>query len=68
MFVTASTGIAAVNVDGCTIHSYAGIGFGKEDRRILLRKVNLPAKERWQTTRVLVIDESKWASIRFDTA
>lgn len=28
--VTASTGIAAVNVGGCTIHSWAGIGLGED--------------------------------------
>ena len=65
MFVTASTGIAAVNIEGSTIHSYAGIGLAKEERGILLRKVNLLAKERWRKTRVLVIDESEWPSIQF---
>lgn len=51
-----------MNVKGSTIHSYSGIGFGKEDRRILLRKVSIQAKERWRVTRVLVIDESEWSS------
>lgn len=59
MFVTASTGIAAVNIEGSTIHSYSGIGLGKEDRGILLNKMNLPAQDRWRKTRVLVIDESE---------
>lgn len=62
VFVTASTGIAAVNVEGSTIYSYSGIGLGKEERSVLLRKVNLPAQERWRKTRVLVIDESEWYS------
>jgi ATP-dependent DNA helicase PIF1 len=59
VFVTASTGIAAVNIAGSTIHSYAGIGLGNEERRVLARKVNMPARERWQKTRVLVVDESE---------
>ena len=59
MFVTASTGIAAVNIEGSTIHSFAGIGLGQEDVGILLRKVNVAAKERWRKARVLVVDESE---------
>ncbi|KAI0793367.1 PIF1-like helicase-domain-containing protein, partial [Abortiporus biennis] len=34
--VTASTGIASVNIDGCTIHSWAGIGLGKEVKEMLV--------------------------------
>ena len=37
--VTASTGIAAVNVGGCTLHSWAGIGLGKEDKDSLVAKI-----------------------------
>ncbi len=67
MFVTASTGIAAVNIDGSTLHSFAGIGLGQEDVGILLRKVNMTAKERWRKARVLVIDESEWPSTQINT-
>ena len=28
--ITAATGIAAVNISGCTLHSWAGIGLGQE--------------------------------------
>jgi ATP-dependent DNA helicase PIF1 len=59
VFVTASTGIAAVNIEGSTLHSYAGVGFAQEDKGILLRKMSMAAKERWWKTRVLVIDESE---------
>lgn len=65
MFVTASTGIAAVNIGGSTLHSFAGVGFGQEDVGVLLRKVNMVAKERWRNARVLVIDESEWPSTQF---
>jgi len=36
--VTAATGIASVNIDGCTLHSWAGIALGKEDPRRLAKK------------------------------
>jgi len=55
-----------VNIEGTTIHSFAGIGFGQEDRGTLLRKVGIAAKERWSNARVLVIDESEWPSLQFD--
>lgn len=37
--VTASTGIASVNIGGCTLHSWAGIGLGKEDKDALVGKI-----------------------------
>ncbi|CAL1696183.1 unnamed protein product [Somion occarium] len=37
--ITASTGIAAINIGGCTLHSWAGIGLGKGPLNVLLRKV-----------------------------
>lgn len=57
--VTASTGLAACNVGGVTLHSFAGIGLGKEDVPELVRKIkrNQKAKHRWMKTKILVIDE-----------
>lgn len=57
--VTASTGLAACNVGGVTLHSFAGIGLGKESVPDLVRKIkrNAKAKGRWLNTKVLVIDE-----------
>lgn len=37
--VTASTGLAACNIEGVTLHSFAGIGLGKEAVPELVRKV-----------------------------
>ncbi len=57
--VTASTGLAAVNIDGSTLHSFAGIGLGKEPATELLKKIrrNPKTRQRWSRTRVLIIDE-----------
>jgi ATP-dependent DNA helicase PIF1 len=57
--VTASTGLAACNVGGITLHSFSGIGLGKEDVPELVRKIkkNQKAKNRWMRTKTLVIDE-----------
>ena len=57
--VTASTGLAAVNIDGTTLHSFAGIGLGKEPATELLKKIRRTPKtrQRWIRTRVLIIDE-----------
>ena len=57
--VTASTGLAACNVGGVTLHSFAGIGLGKEPVPELVKKIkrNQKARNRWMRTKVLVIDE-----------
>jgi ATP-dependent DNA helicase PIF1 len=57
--VTASTGLAACNIGGVTLHSFAGIGLGKESPEDLVKKIkkNQKARHRWMRTKVLVIDE-----------
>lgn len=57
--VTASTGLAACNIGGMTLHSFAGIGLGKEDVPTLVKKIrrNAKAKTRWLRTSTLIIDE-----------
>lgn len=57
--VTASTGLASCNIGGVTLHSFGGIGLGKEDVPTLIKKIkkNNKAKLRWTRTKVLVIDE-----------
>ncbi|EGD97453.1 DNA repair and recombination protein pif1 [Trichophyton tonsurans CBS 112818] len=54
--VTASTGLAACNIEGVTLHSFAGVGLGKESTQELVKR-NLKAKNRWLKTKVLIIDE-----------
>ena len=57
--VTASTGLAACNVGGVTLHSFGGIGLGKEAVPELVKKIkrNQKAKARWMRTKVLIVDE-----------
>ena len=57
--VTASTGLAACNIGGVTLHNFGGIGLGKDDAPTLIKKIkrNAKAKNRWLHTRVLIIDE-----------
>ncbi|OMH85967.1 ATP-dependent DNA helicase pfh1 [Zancudomyces culisetae] len=57
--VTAPTGIAAYQLRGQTIHSWAGVGIGKDsveklESNILKRR---EARERWASVQVLIIDE-----------
>ena len=37
--MTASTGLAACNIEGVTLHSFAGVGLGKEGVTELVKKV-----------------------------
>ncbi|TFY70120.1 hypothetical protein EVJ58_g64 [Rhodofomes roseus] len=37
--VTAATGIASINIGGCTLHSWAGIGLGKGDPLVIARRL-----------------------------
>lgn len=57
--VTASTGLAACNIGGITLHSFAGIGLGTEPVDRLLTKVRRNRKilQRWKDVKVLIIDE-----------
>lgn len=61
--VTASTGMAAVNIGGMTLHFFAGFpgDISKHSFTNVKKKImrNAGAKERWERVRVLVIDESK---------
>ncbi|CAI6092260.1 unnamed protein product [Clonostachys chloroleuca] len=57
--VTAPTGLAACNIGGITLHSFSGIGLGKEDAATLTKKIrrNPKAKNRWLKAKCLIIDE-----------
>ncbi|KAJ4484600.1 PIF1-like helicase-domain-containing protein [Lentinula lateritia] len=62
--ITASTGIAACNIGGVTVHSFAGFGLGIENAKELAGKArkNKKAFARWTRTKVLIIDETAYWS------
>lgn len=57
--VTATTGAAAVLIGGTTLHSFLGIGLGKEPIKDLVRKIRRKSaiKKHWTKTDLLIIDE-----------
>jgi ATP-dependent DNA helicase PIF1 len=57
--VTATTGVAACNVGGITIHSFGGVGAGNGSMADMAKRVmgNEYTKQRWREVDVLVIDE-----------
>ncbi|EFA81412.1 DNA helicase [Heterostelium album PN500] len=57
--VTASTGIAACNIGGTTLHSFAGIALGEKTALDYIRSIanNNKNLTRWRQTKVLIIDE-----------
>lgn len=68
VFVTASTGIAAINVGGCTLHSFFGLGGFSEYNEDKLLKVCMSdprTRRRIEGCKSLIIDEVSMVSARF---
>jgi ATP-dependent DNA helicase PIF1 len=65
--VTAMTGVAAANVGGSTMHSWAGIGLGKSEPRkhAFYIKKSENALHRYLDTDILVIDEVSMADFDY---
>lgn len=57
--ITSTTGVSALLIGGTTLHSWAGILLGQEDKITLLERVKSREKafRRWLYTSVLIIDE-----------
>ncbi|TPX75682.1 hypothetical protein CcCBS67573_g03050 [Chytriomyces confervae] len=63
--VTAPTGIAAVNINGCTLHSFVGVGLFEPMSAATIAQNILRSRRacsRWTNVRVLVIDEISMVS------
>jgi ATP-dependent DNA helicase PIF1 len=59
IFVTSTTGLSSLLIDGMTINRYSGIGIGDKDVIEYYNKIYKmrSLKQRWLTTGVLIIDE-----------
>lgn len=59
VFVTASTGVAACNLNGTTLHSFAGAGLGNGTLEQAAKKIACrpDALSRWRNAKVLIVDE-----------
>lgn len=59
VFVTATTGVAATNINGCTLHSFAGIGLAKGTLQDLIQNIShyRQTVKRWKNCRILIVDE-----------
>ena len=57
--VTASTGLAALNIEGRTYHSHFGIGLGTESAKDIFETLskNKDKKKKWTCCKVIIIDE-----------
>jgi ATP-dependent DNA helicase PIF1 len=62
--LTASTGIAAVNINGTTIHSFAGIGIGDRPVRDIYENMFNGISSRIKYVKMLAIDEISMLSGR----
>lgn len=64
--VTASTGIAAFNIGGITLHKFAGVGIEASSTDVMIRKTKRSRSYMdWKTTDVLIIDEISMISPDF---
>jgi ATP-dependent DNA helicase PIF1 len=59
IYITSTTGLSSILIDGMTINRYAGIGIGDKDIETYYKKIikMKSLKNRWLSTKVLIIDE-----------
>ena len=65
--VTASTGCAAVHINGQTLHGWAGVGVGIHPLAVILEKMHRNKKliRNWKNTEILIIDEISMVDANF---
>jgi ATP-dependent DNA helicase PIF1 len=67
--VTSTTGISALLINGTTLHSYLGIGLGKNSAEAMVTTIfkKKYLSERWKSLEILIIDEiSMLSPVLFD--
>jgi ATP-dependent DNA helicase PIF1 len=59
IYITSTTGLSSLLIDGITINRYSGVGTGEKTVQELFNKINKlgPIKKRWNETGILIIDE-----------
>lgn len=55
--MTATTGVAALNINGATLHSTLGLGIGKQSVKVLVQKMNKYKIDFLNRLDILVVDE-----------
>lgn len=59
--LTSTTGVSAINIEGVTIHSWSGLGYGDKSAQEIIRKMRGAYKftmiERLRSNAIIVIDE-----------
>ena len=65
VWMTASTSLSALAIDGTTIHSAASLQRGLGDVQQLIRAMGTRQKQRWADVKVVVIEECSILSARF---
>lgn len=63
LYVTASTGMAAAEIGGSTLHSFAGLGFGVDDAATIAERIKKKeAGDRLRLAKLIIIDEASMIS------
>ena len=65
--VTAATGVAAVNIQGSTFHSWGGVGLARGTAESIYRNIegNPRYRKRWLGVDIIIIDEISMIGTRF---
>ena len=67
LFVTSSTGLSSLLINGITINQYSGIGTAEKDVEYYVKSISKKkvVRERWKNTNVLIIDEISMINSNF---
>lgn len=59
IYITSTTGLSSLLIDGMTINRFSGIGTGEKDIETIIKKIlkMKSIRNRWMNTSVLIIDE-----------